>query len=71
MSFQYSEEFVNHSALNPNPHQPHFTQPSSNLNFSPVSMDETPSNPLYLHHVENLSAILVSQLVLGTQNYST
>lgn len=49
--------------------QPPPFQNQPNLNhrtsFS-ASMNETPSNPLYLHHVENPGTILVSQSLLGT-----
>lgn len=34
-------------------------------------MNETSSNPLYMHHAENPGAILVSQPLLGTHNYSS
>lgn len=39
--------------------------------FSATPMNENPSNPLYLHHAENPRAILVSQPLMGAQNYST
>lgn len=56
--------------------QPHSPNPilSSNPSFpnpSFVSMEETPSNPLCLHHAKNPGAILVSPQLLEAQNYST
>ena len=42
---------------------------SSDQAFAIITIDE--SHPFFLHHAENLGAILVSQPLIGGENYPT